>query len=249
MKDVLLFNPPPLVSKGFMKDICCGENSYVSAVFPPLSLAYVAGTLRSKKISLDLIDANALELKLKGLKEILLNKRYKILIINSSHSSFNSDIKISEYIKKILPNIKIIFYGVYPTACGEKVIKKGEIDFVVFGDPEFTISELVTDLITKNLDYSRIDGLIYKKNKKVIRNRERQLVNNLDKIPYPARDLLPLDKYRHPLFKLNSMTLRTSRGCTYDCLFCGTKIINKRKWRANSPKRVVNEIKDIIKKP
>ena len=246
MKDVLLLNPPPLTSRGFMKDICCGENSYVDAVFPPLSLAYVAGTLRNKKINLDLIDGNALELKLTELKEILLDKKYKILIINSSHSSFKSDIEISNYIKKILPKINIIFYGVYPTACWKEVIKEQIVDFVVRGEPEVTVLELVKNILNKNEDYGAIGGAVYKNNKKIIRNKERTLIKNLDEIPYPARDMLPIKKYKHPLFKPNSITLRTSRGCIYNCLFCGTKIINKRRWRAHSPERVVNEIKHII---
>ena len=246
MKDAILLNPPSLISKGFMKDICCGENSYVNAVFPPLSLAYVAGTLRNKRINLDLIDGNALELKLKDLKELLLDKKYKILIINSSHSSFKSDIEISGHIKKILPKINIMFYGVYPTACWEKVIRNKIVSFVVIGEPELTVLELVKNILNKKKGYKAIKGIVFKRGNKFIKNQDRELMKNLDELPYPARDLLSIKKYNHPLFKPNSITLRTSRGCIYNCLFCGTKIINKRRWRAHSPERVVNEIKHII---
>ena len=126
-----------------------------------------------------------------------------------------------------------------------------DIDYIVRGEGEWTALELV-DVLEVNYygipdlnQLLRIKGLSFRYKDRVYHNELRQLVANLDEIPFPIRD--PLEKAN--IKGQHAMPLMcTTRGCPADCSFCSTPNFYGRTWRARSAKNVVDEIEAIIQK-
>jgi magnesium-protoporphyrin IX monomethyl ester (oxidative) cyclase len=135
-------------------------------------------------------------------------------------------------------------------------LKHPGIDFVVIGEKEYTISELVETLEkgeTKN--FKHIKGLAFtQQNGEPFITKPRPLIQDLDSLPFPARHLLPMQAYFDAV-KNNAIrgvinkpwvSMITSRGCPYDCVFCSVHIVMGQQWRFRSPENVVDEIEQLV---
>lgn len=152
----------------------------------------------------------------------------------------------SEIKKKYSP--LILFGGVHCTSVPEEVISHEFIDFVIIGEGEYALLDLVKSL-EKNKDYSKIENLIFKKGKKIVKNNVRNLIKNLDTLPFPDKDLF----YKVIPYSKKTYTIMTSRGCPYSCTYCFNNIYrkvyyNKGKYlRKRSVDNVISELK-VMKK-
>jgi len=129
-------------------------------------------------------------------------------------------------IKQESPDIPIIIGGTHADAWKENCLYDcKEADFMAYGESEFTFKEFLRELEKKSPDFSKIKGLVYRQEDKIIKNPERPLTQNLDEIPFPDRDLAPLERYCPAIGhykRLPNATLITSRGCPNKCIFCHT---------------------------
>lgn len=122
--------------------------------------------------------------------------------------------KLSRLIKEVLPESKIIYGGPEAGPIAEKILRENPaVDVVVRGEGEATFKELLEYYLTGHKNLFSIKGISYRSGDKVIRNRERKLISNLDEIPSPyLENILPLrDKVLY---------LETYRGCPYKCSYC-----------------------------
>jgi len=122
-------------------------------------------------------------------------------------------------------------------------------DIIVKGEGEITVDE-VLDCVENNRSLRDIEGIVFKENGNIINNPDRPFIQNLDKLNYPAREILDLKKYqRHarPYLDVYPVdTVVSSRGCPFACTFCSSKYFWKRIYRARLPEEVVKEIKYLI---
>jgi radical SAM superfamily enzyme YgiQ (UPF0313 family) len=117
-------------------------------------------------------------------------------------------------------------------------------DYIVRREGEATIVELA-DKLEKQEDVGGVAGITYKRNGKVMHNPDRELIKDLDSIPFPARDLILNKEIMHPdEFGL----IFSSRGCPFQCTFCASHNIWTRKVRYRSPENVVQEMLEVHKK-
>ncbi|MBY0426584.1 MAG: B12-binding domain-containing radical SAM protein, partial [Cytophagales bacterium] len=120
-------------------------------------------------------------------------------------------------------------------------------DFVILGEGEMTLLELVTALESHS-DPALIQGLAYKQGEEIINLGRRPVLRDLDLLPMPAWDLVEISKYqqlwkeKHGYFSLN---IATSRGCTYKCNWCAKPIFGNR-YHARSPENVLEEAKMLV---
>ncbi|MFH0805678.1 MAG: radical SAM protein, partial [Patescibacteria group bacterium] len=125
-------------------------------------------------------------------------------------------------------------------------------DFIVVGEGEITFFELVKTIQEKKYNFENINGLYFKKENRIIKNQPRELISDLDSIPFPARDLFDLNLYSPaPTKRLTDeecSPILTSRGCAFDCIHCVSKSIWKRKIRYRSSENIIAEIEECINK-
>jgi len=159
---------------------------------------------------------------------------------------FNDSLETAKIVKKVNKKIIVILGGSHVSIDPIKVVKNKAVDVAVYGEGEETIYELAV-----GKDLKKIKGIVYKDGKKIIKNEQRELIKNLDDIPFPAWDNLDLGKYglggnfnmRKPVFPLVS-----SRGCPGRCLYCSVNSVWRHKWRGRSAKNVVDEMEFLINK-
>lgn len=143
-------------------------------------------------------------------------------------------------------NCKVIVCSSDSTDHYELFLNKGA-DFVVFGEGEITLKELVKSLSNYDHDYKKIDGLIRKENDEIIHHQKRNVVRDLDSFPFAAWDLLDITPYRNAWMKSKgyfSLNMYTTRGCPYHCNWCAKPIYGNR-YNARSPKKVVEELVEL----
>ncbi len=146
--------------------------------------------------------------------------------------------KISKVINGIDQKIKIVAGGVHATLAPKEVLEQSKIDIVVIGEGDFTFADIVNE---SNL--SDVPGIAFKKGEGIEVTRPRQLVKELDKIPFPEMKLVNLKDYWVPTTytRRNPVaTIETSRGCPYGCTYCNKSLFGNT-FRGKSPKRVVGE--------
>lgn len=121
-------------------------------------------------------------------------------------------------------------------------------DFLIYGEGELSLLQLIQSLEAKDTDQSHIPGLIYKKNEQLIKTEPRPVIRELDLLPDPAWDLLDLEPYRQ-IWKSSmgffSLNIATTRGCPYKCNWCAKPIYGNR-YNSRSPHRVVSEMKYLV---
>lgn len=150
-----------------------------------------------------------------------------------------SALQVVKICKEIDPNIKIVVGGHHPTIAPGEMLENEGIDFAVRGEGEVTFFELLEVLKTKELVYSSIKGLSFKKDEKIVHNQVRPLIQNLDKIPMPARSrLLNIDSYSQTQLSM----VMTSRGCPYECGFCASACMWHKKVRFRSIQSIIDEL-------
>jgi len=239
-------------------------------VFQPLGIAYVAAVLEKQhKVllidsptegweNLQQVDGTKYRVGLKN-KEIADRIRKwspDVVGINIPFSGWSKGaFEVASLVKGIDNSIVTLLDGQHPSARPEECLTDPNIDFVVIGEGEITTSELINTLEKGNTqDLKKIKGIAFLDNGKAVITPPRPAIEDLDSLPFPARHLLPMDKYfadvkETPLRGEISKpwtTMITTRGCPYDCIFCTVHIVMGKKWRSRSPENVVDEIEQLI---
>lgn len=242
---ILLINPPYTNFEGIAES---GGHSM------PLNLAYLAAYLRERiKCEISILDAEVRGLGYTQIKENIIKKNPDLVGITCPTPTMNHVYKIASIIKEdINKNCITVVGGIHPTVFPSETIANQYIDFLVVGEGEITFFELIDALIKNNQDYSQIRGLFYKENKQIMANQMRPLIQDLDIIPFPARDLFNLDLYYPAVTKRvdkgRAGAILTSRGCAFFCTHCISQKMWGRNVRFRSTKNVIAEIEECLNK-
>jgi len=237
--DILLIDPPrTIIDKGNIWKT-------LKRNLPSLGLLYIASFLEKHGHKVSIVDMNIEEISIGSLLNNIKENLYGIVGITSTTVQINQALLISENIKKTFPNIKIVMGGPHPNVMLEEVLSKEAIDYVVRGEGELTMLELV-----ENKSLTSIKGLSYKKNSNFNHNETRPVIKDLDSLPFPARHLLPMEEYSPTpgnYKRLPAFSMITSRGCPGKCTFCNTDIFGK-SIRFRSARNIADEISYLIDK-
>lgn len=132
--------------------------------------------------------------------------------------SKSTDLAARNMINKINSNSKFIFMGTEPT-CNPSEFMSAD-SFAIRGEPEDTIEELVR-VIASGGDLSAVRGISYDKDGETVNNERRELIDNLDVLPFPDRKFLKSANYHNPKLRITPFTtMISSRGCAYSCYYC-----------------------------
>lgn len=245
---ILLLNPPALSGVLYMKELGrCGRKSVSGEIWPQTGLAYLAAVLVKNGYDCKIIDGMAEDKPFNLIFENIKSFSPDIVVMGVSTPTFDNDNEICSIIKKSLP-VKIILVGTHVAVLPEQSLCSSEADFGIINEGELTLLELV-DCLSKNRDnYSDVKGICFKnKSGEIVCNSPRELVKDLDSLPFPSRNLLPSEKYHMPFFPDGPFaTLISSRGCPYSCTFCRAGKVWGETTRRRSVDNVHNEIKHIV---
>lgn len=120
-------------------------------------------------------------------------------------------------------------------------------DFVLIGEAEITLLELLNSFRKKNIDYLNIPGLALKHNSNIVKSPARNVIRNLDSLPFPAWDIIDIEPYRKMWLRTAgyfSMNMGTTRGCPFKCNWCAKPIYGNR-YNSRSPQNVATELKTL----
>lgn len=189
--------------------------------------------------------------------ELVNNFNPDVVGISCKFTSLSKDAyEIAELIKRNFKQVIIILGGPHATMDAEEILKEHPyVDFVVRSEGEVTFKEALGK-ISLGQSIADVKGVTYRANKgEVVSNADRELIPDLSILPINDRSNLDMQYYLKGNLKILSfvkqepvMTIMTSRGCPYNCIFCSTKNMWRRKWRPLSAERVVDEIELLIKK-
>lgn len=260
---VLLINPPETAEKGSL-----------TVLGLPLGILYIAAVLEKKGKHVKIFDsityANKLIIRDIGNNNIRIGASWKKIgkeigavqpdivgISNHFSSQIGNAIKVARIAKKINSKIITVIGGPHASCRPEDFLKEQSIDYVVRGEGEHSFVELV-GAIKKKKKIKQISNLAYRKNGKNLINPLKPIIN-LDELPYPAYHLINMENYfkimkeglgRVSIGKRNTrgISMITSRGCPYNCIFCSIHYHLGRKWRSHSSENVVRHIKYLVEK-
>jgi radical SAM superfamily enzyme YgiQ (UPF0313 family) len=228
---VLLINPPYVNSK----------YKFIGLVAPPLGIAYIAAVLEESGVDVKIIDAAALEMEWDTLKKEIENYSPDVVAITALTPTINKALKTAKIAKKTCPNANIVMGGYHPTFTYTELLKNDFIDIVILGEGEYTMLELVKTL-EKGSDLKEVKGIACKD----FTTPPRDIIEDIDSLPFPARHLLPMDEYKVLNIKLPTGTLISGRGCPFNCSFCASSAMHGRKMRFRSATNIVDEIEHLI---
>jgi len=217
--------------------------------FLPLGIAQLTAMLEKynhkvKILDLTINDDNSMVNIYKEISEFKPDFIGLQILILSSYKIF----RITDSIKKHF-NIPIIVGGPYASIFPEKILKEHKsVDVVVAGEGDYALCEILDSYRDKKR-LKKVKGIYYRdSNGKVIKTEKRALIENLDVLPFPALYLFDLEKYLplpNQYKRLPVTNMVTSRGCPWGhCTYCFQSFHS---FRQQSPKRVVSEIKYLIK--
>ena len=238
-------------------------------VTPPIGIAYIAGTLQSAGIHVQVVDAvgenpdqlipldfcEGYSIGL-SIPEIVDHIDPKCDVIGLSCMFSNSwpyDQRLINAIRKKFSKATIVVGGEHATACPDYILSTcDDVDVCVLGEGEETFKELILAL-RAGISLEHIPGIVHRVNGQIVRNPTRDRIREIDDISLPDWDLIPIENYMsrglgHGVSNTRNMPLMATRGCPYQCTFCSSPNMWTTLWKARSFQLVVDEMEIYIKK-
>jgi anaerobic magnesium-protoporphyrin IX monomethyl ester cyclase len=229
---VLLINP----ARHFI------ANHYGVGYLIPLGLVSVGGPLLDAGCTVRLIDHDAYGWSFKRLLQEIgkFQPDYVLLGHSGSTAAHKVAVKTIQEIKKSFPKVKSIYGGVYPSYADHSILHScPDVDFIVRGEGEGTIVELIRELESSG-NLEKVDGISWRKGEQIVANRSRAPIQDLDAYRL-GWELVDWSLYRLFGF-IRAAGLQFSRGCPLTCSYCGQWMFWK-KWRHRSPENIVAQLK------
>jgi anaerobic magnesium-protoporphyrin IX monomethyl ester cyclase len=236
-------------------------------VVPPMGIMYLAAFVRDQ-VDVRLLDAvvedpshrvpaaNDMELVGLGYDEIIRRvQQFQPDLVGFScifSSQMQSIRQLAKRIKtEVDPDMVLVAGGTHPSFLPEQTLNSSDLDYIVLGEGELTFRGLI-DAHNRGTGLEGLDGIAYRDGGRVEVHPRTRWVENLDDLPFPARDLLPMEdyfRYNIPMLliwkKRRNTPIITSRGCPYRCTFCSSTAHWGHRFRPRSPDNVLAEIQHL----
>jgi radical SAM superfamily enzyme YgiQ (UPF0313 family) len=245
MKIHLILAPPTFVLR---------HGDMFKGVGPPLGLLYIAAYVNKYGPSAT-YDIKVTDGVLEGFEntvDIICNFKADVIGVSAITHTILGAYKLINIIKGKLPESKIIIGGPHATALPEEAFERSLADFVVIGEGEETFKELVCYFERENEsveELKQINGICFKHENETIITKPRKFIADLDTIPFPARHLIDMHRYKGPPMsrRQKSTILLGSRGCPFSCTFCSNPVwkTSTPTYRCRSPQNIANELQEL----
>lgn len=240
---IFIANPPFI--KNFNRQVRWSAKTS-GGLHPPIYLAYAAAVL-AKKHEVKLQDAVAEGKSREEFLEGIKGFEPDLVVMETSTPSIINDSGIAEEIKKF-SKTKVVLTGPHTSAMPERTLKESVVDAVTMGEYDYTLPE-IAEAFEKGKPLRGIKGCAYREDSKIVINPKRELIKDLDKLPWPLRDQLPNEKYSDTLMTSPLTFIVTARGCPFLCNYCNwPSTMFGHGIRKRDPMDVVDEVEHCVKK-
>jgi radical SAM superfamily enzyme YgiQ (UPF0313 family) len=204
---------------------------------PPIGIYYVAAVLKENNYEVEILNWHAIHKTPEKIEEVLTEKNPDVIGFSILHANRWGGIEIAQIAKQLNPEMKIVFGGIGASLLWEHLLGHfPDIDFVVIGEGEYTFLNLIKwmgagdEKLLKN-----VKGIAFRENGKIVKTEKADLQPDLDKLPIPAKYFV----YQH---------LSSTRGCAWNCTFCGSPEFWGHKIRFRSSENFVEELERLYQK-
>ncbi|MBN1976918.1 MAG: radical SAM protein [Anaerolineae bacterium] len=262
--DVLLVNPPSPNKDPYIRDVHrVGRNSREGTIWPQTALAQLAAMF-PEETSLRVIDCIAERMTWPEFQQLLLQVRPRYYITHATAPTITNDMRGVFLAKALGATTMAIGTHVSPTTV-DTLKAYPALDFVLRGEPEETVRELVDTLeaIRQQAEIetdsgllapwfrepdalAQLRGIAYRRDGRVVVNPDRPFAEDLDSLPIPRHELLPLEKYKLPIVGGRYTFVVTSRGCPGGCRFCIKHVTYQNTFRFRSPGHILKEVRKLV---
>ncbi len=235
---VLFIQPPAVLEEDLLKHI----------KYPPLGIASIAGYIRSRGYPVDLYDAYSLNGTIKTIMDRIKSFKANVVAFSSTTALIDNTFKIAGAIKEYDKRIKVVIGGSHATADPTHCLSNQNIDIALIGEGERSLHKTL-QAFEHDKPLDEIEGIAYRSNNGKIITSKPSLIEDIDELPFPAYELLPLEEYKNPYSTRKPFTsMCRTRGCSYVCIYCEIPQIYKRIFRVQSPERTIKEIDYLVNK-
>ncbi|MCL4479085.1 MAG: B12-binding domain-containing radical SAM protein [Deltaproteobacteria bacterium] len=227
-------------------------NTKVIGITPPLGLMYVASYIRATRgDDVRIFDISFHKAPLREIDRIIHEFEPDVIGISALTLEAPALYQIAHFVKTVT-GAPIIVGGPHATSAPDEILENKDIDIAVIGEGEVTFKELL-DNLDAGQGIEKVDGIMYRQDDDIIRTPPRGYIDNLNELPFPAWDLIDVNKYAHVksvstiIFRssfLPYMVMLTSRGCPFQCTFCHN--IMGKNFRARSAENVLEEMRILV---
>jgi radical SAM superfamily enzyme YgiQ (UPF0313 family) len=226
-----------------MRFLLINPNSSISeSASPSLGLAFVAGALERAGVEVRILDLAVFPYSRAMLQSILEDFQPAVVGATAVTIAFDAAAAVLREVKSLDPDILTVMGGPHVTFCAEETLRAfPAIDFIVLREGEETVVELAR-AVESDRRWDRIPGLVYRNGSEIMNTGPRDFLPDVVALPRPARHLLPLGRYRALGLPI---TMTTSRGCPFNCIFCVGRNMVGQKVRYWSPLQVVDELEQL----
>ena len=248
-----LFLVPPLAAGDFATQTdavlarCAGIFTKTDYVVPPLGLAYCAAAVEEwGGADVDLVDAVAGKTGVDEILKKVADERPDLIYVAAGTSTLGRDLAFLTRAKEVSPTTKAAVMGTHVSARPDDGFATPGADFIVRGEPEATCAELAR-AVRGEVPYGEVAGLSWREDGRVVHNSSRELIDDLDALPHPARRFLRPYNYEPPFMRHGRFDIViTSRGCPYPCNYCSTGAYYGRTIRFRSSADVLVELREMV---
>lgn len=246
---ILLLNPPflPRYSRSSRSPAITKGGTF----YYPYYLAYATGALEKNGFEGDvkLVDAVANEWDHEQTIKFVKSFKPDLVVIDTSTPSIYNDVEVATKIKKELPETHVNLVGTHPTRMTNETFTLSQhIDSICRGEYDYTLVNLAKAL-EEGKSLRKVRGLSFRENGKIIHNKPRELIKNLDELPFVSEvykkhfGIKGIKKYFYASLLHPQVTILTARGCPFNCSFCNIPF--KASYRARSVDNVIDEFEYI----
>lgn len=217
----------------------------VSGVYPALGIASLAGAVRAAGFPVSVIDAHALDLTLDGLADRIAEIRPAVVGLTSTTFNWPVVAAVARRLRTVLPEAMLMVGGPHLSLFPEESMEERAFDVAVIGEGDFVLPDLL-NAVARGDDPAGIPGTLVRSNGDLVHGAALPPIADLDELPLPAIDLLPLDRYRSLTLPRPFVSMVTSRGCPYRCRYCSQAYVGGAH-REHGVERVLEEVERAVR--
>jgi len=209
-----------------------------SKLSPPLGVLYLASVVEKAGHDIKVVDMRVKDEKPEEVRRYVNSFRPDVVGISGITTDYPFCLRMATAFKKFKPGVINIMGGPHVTFTAEEVLEKNkDVDIIVRGEGEDTFIRLLK-AFSQASSLNSVEGITFRYKGKITSTKQRPYIDDLDKLPSPARHLVPLKDYEY-------ISIITSRGCPYQCTFCSTRLMWGPRYRTRSPFKIVDEMQNI----